>query len=227
MANIFRYTPVTYFQTPESLIETGVWAQLVPSAKDLYMLLLYRAQKTSKQVVNLTATDAKAVGISVNVVKGARENLVRHNLITATKKRDGYSYEILNPVTGQPLHRIEDLSKVPAEIVGQYFLDLLSEYDPKEVHEGTSIHSHCPFHESMKNREHPLHVTFDGGGAYNCHQCGARGGIVDFTIAMAEKHGEVLDQNRGYSRVRESLVTAARRYEKREAERIARARAMM
>ena len=72
MSSIFRYTPVTYFQIPKSLIETGVWAMLKPSAKDLYTLLLYLADRNSNHILSVTAADAAKVGLSVNAVKEAR-----------------------------------------------------------------------------------------------------------------------------------------------------------
>jgi hypothetical protein len=225
MSNIFRFTSVTYFQTPESLIETGVWAKLTPSAKDLYMLLLYRAQKTSSETLTLTAADAGRVGLHPNSVKAARENLIEHKLITATRARDGYTLELLNP-TGGSLQRIEDVTKVDPEIVEEYFLERLAAYDVQE-HHYQALEAHCPFHESMKGRKHPLHITCIDGGAFKCHQCDVSGGIVDFEIAMSARDGSELDRNRAYSKVRDAFVTAARKRERRKAEDMVRALAML
>ena len=132
----------------------------------------------------------------------------RSRLIIATRKHDGYAYEVLNP-TGGHLEPIDDISKVDPEIVEEHFLEHLSAYDPQEFHR--AIHCHCPWHESMKDRDHPLHVSFIDGGAFTCHRCNVSGGIVDFEIAMAEKNGETLDRNRAYGRVQDSLLSAGRK----------------
>jgi hypothetical protein len=225
VSNVFRYTPTTYFQTPEVVIESGVWARLIPSARSLYTLILYLAQRNSRPVVSVTASDAAKVGLSVNSVKAARECLVRHKLIAATRTSDGYSYEILDASTGNGLEPIEDLSKVDEVVVREYFLHKLSGYDPDELHHGLRLR--CPFHPSTKQRQKPFHVTFLDGGGFKCHDCDHKGGIIDFEIAMASKGGEHLSRNKAFGQVRQALLSAGRRYEKCREEEMKQARAMV
>lgn len=227
MTNIFRWSPLTYFQIPDAVIESGVYAQLSPSAQALYTLLLYLAQRSSNTVIKLTAGDAARVGLSANSVKTARESLVEHKLISVTKNRYGHSYEILDPVTGQTLELLENLIHVEAEVTGEYFMEHLADYDPQELNEG--MHAWCPFHERSSEHAHPFHVTFTDGGAFKCNEktCGVKGGILDFTIAMAKKTGETLATNQAWGRVRSSLLAIRRKQSRRKAEELAEARAMM
>jgi hypothetical protein len=225
VSNVFRFSSVSYFQVPESLIQTGTWALLKESAKDLYLLLLHEAQRTSSIIVRLKAADAAKVGLVPNSVKAGRDDLIANGLIAATKGNGGFLYELLNPATQQSLAYIEDLTKVDPEVVGDYFAEALAAYDPQELHQ--SLQAHCPFHDSLKGRQHPLHVTFTNGGAFTCHDCNTAGGIVDFEIALAARNGESLDRNRGYGRVREALLSVARKRERRRVEDLALARSIL
>jgi hypothetical protein len=231
MTNVFRWSPLTYFQMPEAIIESGVFAQLSPSAQSLYTLLLYLAQKTSSTVIKLTASDAAKVGLSPRSVKPAREDLVKHELIAATGNHHGFTYEVLDPITGQTLELLEDLINVDAEVIGEYFVEHLTDYDPQELNMGMSVglRAWCPFHERSSERPHPLHVTFANGGLFKCNEesCEVKGGIIDFTMAMAKKNGETLSKNQAWGRVRSSLLSIRRRQSRRKAQELAEARAMM
>jgi hypothetical protein len=225
MSNVFQYTPLTYFQIPEAVIDSGKWASLKLSAKDLYTLLLYTAQKTSSEFVSLTAADAVRVGLSVNAVKNGRDALVAAGLISAERTGDGYSYELLDPSTGVSLKRIADLSKIDPEIVGQYFMEHLGDREHRETVDG--LQCNCVFHEEKKGRDKSLSITFADGGAFHCHGCGIEGGIIDFETAVSEKTGEKINRDRAFSRVRTAHLSNMRRQAKRRAKEHAAARAML
>lgn len=235
MSNIFRHTAHSYFQVPDAVIESGVFAELCPSAQSLYVLLLHLSQKKSRTLIKLTASDAAKVGLSPRSVQAAREDLVKHKLIAATQERLGYTYEILDPVSGQSLEIIEDLARVDPEVVGEYFAEMLAAYDPQQI--GDGLHAFCPFHVRSSEKAHPLHVTFERGGAFKCFRdnklekdgvasCKS-GGIVDFAIMMAEKGGETLSKNQAYGRVIRTELAIMRKQKRQEAEELAERRAMM
>lgn len=238
MSNIFRHTAHTYFQIPEAVIESGVYAKLSPSAQALYTLLLYLAQKRSSTVIKLTASDAAKVGLSPRSVQSARKELIECKLIAATQERLGYTYELLDPVSGQSLEIIVDLARVDPEVVGEYFAEMLAAYDPQET--GQGLQAFCPFHIRTSERIRTLHVTFDQGGAFKCNRdwqlskedkdinpsCKS-GGIVDFAIAMAEKSGETLSKNQAYGRVIHTELAIMRKQKRQEAEELAERRGMM
>ena len=231
MSNVFRFTPLTYFQVPDVLIEAGIYGSLIPSARDLYALLLYKAQRTSRTVVNVTATDAAKVGLSPRSVQAARACLIDHRLIAATRNSAGYLYELLNPASGETLERIEEITQVDPELIAEYFLERLAAYDAEESHLAHSFKSRCPFHSTLKERDKPLHIVCTDGGMFKCHGRGcdqsAGGGIVDFEIALAKKNGETLDKDRAYGRVRDALLSAGRKRSRREAEELAERRSFM
>ncbi|MFZ0633874.1 MAG: hypothetical protein WAM56_21470 [Acidobacteriaceae bacterium] len=238
MSNVFRYTALSYYQMPEAVMESGVLAELSLSALRLYLYLLYRAQKTSSSIVKLTAGDAMKAGLSLRSVLPAREELIGCKLIAATQGRRGFTYELLDPVSGQSLEAIEDLSKVDPEVVGEYFMDHLAGYDPQE--KGQGLQAYCPFHMRTSERVHTLHVTFDRGGAFKCNRdwhlskegkdinpsCKS-GGIIDFEMAMAERNGSPLSKNQAWGQVRSSLLSIMRRKKRQEAEELAERRAML
>ncbi len=225
MSNIFQFTSNTYFQIPEAAIESGKWAMLKSSAKDLYTLLLYMAQKNSSVFVTLTATDAAKVGLSVNAVKDGRDDLHVAQLISPDRTSEGYSYELLDPVTGESLERIEDLTKVSAEIVGLYFMEYLASHNHVETVDG--LKCACVFHTESKDRGKNLSVIFTDGGAFHCHGCDAKGGILDFETMMAAKDGETINRDRAYSRVRATHLRNMRKQGKQQARDAAAARAML
>jgi hypothetical protein len=225
MSNIFQFTPQTYFQIPEAAIESGKWASLKSSAKDLYTLLLYVAQKNSNTLVMLTAVDAAKVGLSVNAVKAGRDGLLRAKLISAERTSDGYSYEILDPVIGASLERVENLTTVAAEVVGLYFLEYLANRNHVETVDG--LKSACPFHDEKKDRDKNLSVTFSDGGAFHCHHCETQGGILDFETLMAAKDGEKINRDRAYSRVRAIHLRNMRKQRRQQARDAAAVRAML
>lgn len=225
MSNIFRFTPHTYFQIPEAAIESGKWAKLKSSAKDLYTLLLFMAQKNSSAFVTLTAIDAIKVGLSVNAVRDGRLDLLAARLIAAERTSEGYVYEILDPVSGESLERIEDLTKVDAEIVGLYFMEYLAGRNHVETADG--LKCACVFHQEKKDRDKNMSVTFSDGGLFRCHSCNTQGGILDFETLMAAKDGESINRDRAYSRVRTLHLRNGRRLGKQRAKDDAAARAML
>ena len=225
MSNIFQFTASTYFQIPEAAIESGKWAQLKASAKDLYTLLLYTAQRNSSAFVTLTAMDAAKVGLSVNAVKDGRDSLIAARLISAERTSEGYVCEILDPVSGESLERIDDLAKVSADIVGLYFMDYLASRNHMDTVDG--LQCACVFHEERKERDKNLSVTFSDGGAFHCHVCAAQGGILDFETRMAAKDGEQINRDRAYSRVRTTHLRNGRKLGKQRAKEAASIRAML
>jgi hypothetical protein len=53
--NIFKGTPITYFQLPQELFETAKGRQLKPASLLLYVYLLHIAQMKSKEALNKSA----------------------------------------------------------------------------------------------------------------------------------------------------------------------------
>lgn len=225
MSNVFQFTTATYFQIPESVIESGKWGRLTPSAKDLYTLLLYYAQKNSITTIMLTAKDTLLVGMGRNSLNDAVESLRAEKLIVADRGSRGYTFELRDPVTGEELQRIDDITRVSPEIVGMYWLDHLGNRSLTEHADGLAVN--CIFHDEKKDRDRNLSVTFSGGGAYHCHRCGEHGGILDFEIAMAAKDGEKISRNQAYSRVRAAHLRNGRKLAKRRAQELAEARAIL
>ena len=183
------------------------------------------AQNNSNALVMLTAMDEAKVGLSVNAVNDGRDNLVRAKLIAAERTSEGYSYEILDPVIGASLERIEDLTKVTPEVVGTYFIEYLAHRNHVETVDGLSCA--CPFHDEKKDRDKNLSVTFSDGGAFYCHGCEMKGGILDFEIAMSAKDGEKLNRDRAYSRVRAIHLRNMRKQRRQQARDAAAARAIL
>lgn len=226
MSNVFQFTTATYFQIPESVIESGKWARLTPSAKDLYTLLLYYAQKNTVTTIMLTAKDMLLVGMGRNSLSDAIDSLQDdEKLIIAERGSRGYTFELRDPVTGEELERIEDITKVSPEIVAMYWLDHLGNRSHAEFAGGLSVR--CIFHEEKKDRDRNLSVTFSDGGAFHCHRCGEKGGILDFEIAVAAKDEEKINRNQAYSRVRTAHLRNGRKLAKRRARELAEAQAMM
>jgi hypothetical protein len=208
-ANIFQYTPVEYFQLPSAPFENGTWKLLPPSARDLFTLICFQAHQLGSKNVSLTADQCETeAGLSVNAVRKARNALVSLQLIRATRNRGGYLYELLDPVTGEELVQIQDLRKVEAELVGLYFSGELASWSAIETHQG--IKARCPFHDSNKQRETSLHVTFEEGGAFMCHTCDAKGNIIQFEQRMSAEAGRILNANAAYSAVRRKHIANSR-----------------
>lgn len=225
MSNIFQFTTATYFQIPESVIESGKWARLTPSAKDLYTLLLYYAQKHTVTTIMLTAKDMTLVGMGRNSLTGAVASLEAAQLVIAERGSRGYTFELRDPVTGEALEKIEDIAKVSPEIVEQYWLDHLGDRSHTEYADGLAVN--CIFHDEKKDRDRNLSITFSNGGAYHCHRCGGKGGILDFEIALAAKDGEKISRNQAYSRVRAAHLRNGRKLARRRAQELAEARAIL
>jgi hypothetical protein len=225
LSNVFKFTVATYFQIPEAVIETGVWAKLTPSAQSLYVLLAFKAQRLTSTTIKITAADAAKVGVSANCLKGARENLVATGLVTATRSRDGYTYEILDPVSGERLEQIRDLRAVDPDIVGEYFARHLADFDVQES-SYQHLQSQCPFCDH-KERLRPFHVSLSDGGGFKCHSCEVDGGLIDFEKLLAGKDGKALDTDQAYARARSGLLAAGRRLTKHRTEQIAEARAAL
>ncbi|HEV2133392.1 MAG TPA: hypothetical protein VGR47_03945 [Terracidiphilus sp.] len=225
MSNVFQHTPVSYFQIPEALIESGKWASLTENGRNLYILLLYYAQKHSLTTIALTAKDAAQVGMGKNAIRDALRSLEAERLVKGSRGSRGYTFELLDPITGNALERINNLSQVDPEIVRTYALDKLGDREYTEHASGLSVN--CPFHTEKKARDKNLSFTFDGGGAYNCRSCGAKGGIIDFEIEMAAKEGEIISKTVAHRRVRAEHVSNSIKLAKRKARELAEARVIL
>ena len=225
MSNVFQFTTATYFQIPESVIESGKWARLTPSAKDLYTLLLYYAQRNTATIMMLTAKDMLLAGIGKNALSKAVDSLHTEKLVLAERGSRGYTFELRDPVTGLELEKIEDIKKVSPEIVAMYWQDHLGNRNHTEYVGGLTVN--CIFHAEKKDRDKNLSITFHDGGAFNCHNCGQHGGILDFEVAMAARDGEKINKNQAYSRVRAAHLRNGRKLAKQRARELAEAQAIM
>ena len=96
MSNIFHHTGITYFQVPEGIFTAGIIFRLRPASLQMYLALLYWAQRRSRP--NLTVTNgefATLAGISPNSVRTGRTELGERGLVQYTRGRGGaYTYTL-------------------------------------------------------------------------------------------------------------------------------------
>ena len=212
--NIFKYSPVTYFQVPNDLVDDKV-VKLGQHALKLYLLILRRAQQHSNPTVKVSTQDVVlTIELRRNQHGPARAELQRHNLATCSEIGHGmWEYRLLNPTTGDAISNPRtpfDLDGLTDDEVRSYFLHHLANFDPVEK-DGTLL-SHCPFHVTTKIRQRPLSVKFAGGGVWHCFGCKKRGRLLEFEKQMAERSGKILTNEEAYVKVRrlisdDSVVT--------------------
>jgi len=218
MANIFNNTGVYYFQVPQHPIESGLWWRLKAVSQDLYMLLLFRAQKYSNGTVALTSGDIEDVtGMTDKSVITARTELKKKGLIEAVSMgKSGYEYTILNPINSESLEKVSDFNTLSRELLEAYFRHHVADYEPTVSLNAQSKHQltfTCPFHPSdRRKKDQLLSVLLDAGGPWQCGGyagCKRSGKLVDFEMDMAEKYGETITKTEAHGRVQKIVNRAA------------------
>ena len=223
MANFFKNTAITYFQVPQTIMQS-TWPQLKPSTQSLLVLLYYLTQRYTRETHQLTDQQiAEQTGMSTNSVSSARGQLIDLELISVRFERGkGYEYRILDPTNGKPIEKIGDFDKLSSERLEEYFRDRLADYDigykdEKEL----DLRALCPFHYTTKTRAHDLHISLAKGGPWRCvnGKCGAKGKLVQLERLLADKDGQEISPSEANRRINEWLRKTARTREReREAE---------
>ncbi len=89
-----------FFARPQWVIDAGVWPQLTPSAKDLYVALLHQSQRCSSLSVRLTDKKIRErVGASSRALRNARTKLFETGMVSFTRAEGAkYVYTIHDPI---------------------------------------------------------------------------------------------------------------------------------
>lgn len=201
MSNVFKSTPVYFFQVPQELFDRPVWAGLKPAAMRLYLYLCYKSQAISRAVFQPDVEEVKRLtGLSDNSLGSARKELRKAKLAESTLTKAGFVYEILDPFTGKSLEQIVDFNDLRSDQLEDYFLHHLSDYGPSPDENG--IRFKCPFHMS-KERDRDLSVKLFEGGLWNCFndRCHKRGKLIAFERAMADKRGQPISTTEAHHRI--------------------------
>lgn len=181
-----------HFQIPSDVIDLGMIKEWSASATKLYFCLWRRVHRYSEIAPELSAAEiTKLSGLSANSIKSAREELVRWGVIEATQVDDGFCYIMLDPRTkkrlnGRPArHARTDsvivqpyrkISELTVDEITCYFIARGIDVAASGIRE--QINALCPFHGDQKPS---LSINLKKG-VWNCHGCGARGGIIDFEM---------------------------------------------
>jgi hypothetical protein len=103
--NIFR-DQCRYFTVPQQVVRSGILRDLSRAALALYLFFVDYAQRYNVvrfEIASYTIDDY--IGIDPSHIPAARRQLADAGLITFQQNRRNrlYTYELLNPVTKQPL----------------------------------------------------------------------------------------------------------------------------
>jgi hypothetical protein len=94
----------SFFGVHPCLLRSGLWRQLRPGERDLYLCLMEESERRCTR--ELTTTDAEVrrlVGTAPRTLCNARKKLQEHGLIRYTAgEGNRYTYTICNPKTGLP-----------------------------------------------------------------------------------------------------------------------------
>ena len=92
-----------YFGIPSALIRDGIWKEMLPAEKAVYIALLHESERFHSRELQRTDAELTALcGQSSRALSRARKKLHEHGLIVYMLKSTGYLYVICNPETGQP-----------------------------------------------------------------------------------------------------------------------------
>ncbi len=208
-----------YFQVPQYVMESSMWRKLKPVSKSLYIYLLFVAQSKSRPIFTLTSKEIQtATGLSVNAVTAAKKQLRGKLVSIVDKGTSGSEYEILDPYTGKQLEKVRNFDKLSAEQIRDYFLHHVSEFDPESEIDSEGyelLRFRCPFHSSTRphkarmGRDETIAVKLSQGAPWRCdgeRNCGRRGKLVAFEMAMAERRGMPLTSTEAHHAVKRILV---------------------
>lgn len=218
--NIFKSTPIYYFQVPIEVVESGTWARLKPVSKALYIFLLHLAQQHTKKVMawEIDKIMAGAGLASETSLNTARRELRSKGLVATNRSKGMMTFAILDPITKQPLEEIGDFDELSREQLHDYFMHHIGDRNPIETVNGLACN--CPLHNSTKLRSKDLSISLENGGPWNCHykHCGKKGKLVAFEMAIAERSGKPITRTQAHHNVQRIIVTAGARRTAEQAE---------
>jgi hypothetical protein len=183
-------------------------------------------QRFPKTVFTLAADDCKhATGLSPNSMTVARKQLSGEKLIHSTPVTSGFTYEILDPVTGKSIEQMVNFNDLRSDQLEAYFLHHLSGHNPVLHEDGQAIFN-CPFHYSAKTRRRDLSVKLSDGGPWKCHHasCERSGKLVAFERAIAEARRKPISTAQAHHRIKSIILQGDMRRAKREQDAIEEAR---
>jgi hypothetical protein len=93
-----------FFGMPQELIRSGIWKQMRPGEKDLYVCLLHRSERYRTRTITISdATVEEEVGAATRTCCNARKKLQERGLITYKREKgSSYTYELCDPKARQP-----------------------------------------------------------------------------------------------------------------------------
>jgi hypothetical protein len=166
-------------------------SELRGDAAKIYMRICGMVQRDSKTTVKLTSKQIQELGVGVNYVRMAVDNLDDLGLVAVIRRkgpRGYFEFELLDMLTGFSLPttyaRKLDASKLTDRQLDAYFMHRLrTNYSH---HDSQDFMAFCPFHEDGRKKP-TLSVKTVGSGAWHCfkpecpHHAG--GSIIYFEVA--------------------------------------------
>ncbi len=113
MSNLLP-VPVHFFPCPQHLISSGTLRSMKPSEVKLYLFLLYEMQRKSVPTLSFTNRHiTKITGVSPRSLRESRIKLSERRLVrTARDEGEAFTYQMLNPESGEPLLRLSSKRKI-------------------------------------------------------------------------------------------------------------------
>jgi hypothetical protein len=93
-----------FFGLHQDVIRAGIWKQMRPGEKDLYVFLMHQSERNrTRQMVVLDADISLNVGVAQRTLCNARKKLQERGMISYSRGSGGkFTYEICNPATRRP-----------------------------------------------------------------------------------------------------------------------------
>lgn len=113
MSNIFIKGTAPFYSVPQHLVDSGKLRSLSEGAHKLYQFILFKAQKHSRPVLELSNREIReAVGLSPNTIRRGRTELWEAGLVRYKRDRgERFTYVVLNPLAiSRPLPGAEPKS---------------------------------------------------------------------------------------------------------------------
>ncbi|WP_348266418.1 hypothetical protein [Edaphobacter sp. DSM 109919] len=157
----------------------------------IYIRVCGITQQKSKTTVRMASKEIQALGIGINYVNAAVDNLVDLGLMAVTRRKgpSGYfEFELLDPLTRLPIPtryaRKLDASTLTDRQLETYFMHRLQ--TNYSHHDTQGFMAFCPFHEDGRKKP-TLSIKTVGSGAWHCfnpkcpHHIG--GSVIYFEVA--------------------------------------------
>ena len=218
MSNIFNGTGMTYFQVPNNFI--GLLKTLPGNSTNIYMLVLYTAQKDSTPTVTLTSRQIEEVGVSQRRMKDALDRLADSGLVKITRTKGNgaaITFELMDIETALPIptRKEKELSidTLTRHQLLTYALNRLAEFSPYEDDNG--VRAACPFHLARKNTDDLSFNTRTGQWRCFHKECSYHEGghLIEIEVALSSKKGKTMTPTQAWAKI----VQAIRGSEREEA----------